>query len=71
MLDVDRMIEITDESCELFLTKFPLAFEDELFRKFEEMNLDYEIPKRKLAQPPKLQFPLKNGVLFKRGDQVR
>jgi hypothetical protein len=65
------MNEITDEACELFLSKFPLAFEDELFSKFEEMNQDCEPSTRQLIHPPKFQFPLKNGILYKRGDQVR
>lgn len=71
-LDIDRMNEITDEACELFLSKFPVCFEDELYKKFEEIRREsHSAPITKLTDHPKLQFPLKNDILFKRGGNIK
>ena len=66
------MNEITDEACELFLSKFPSYFEDQLFKEFESLvHEDNSSHTTQLVQPQKLQFPLKNGILYKRGAQVK
>ena len=46
-----------------------MYFEDELFQHFDEIYRE----KRKgllLKSHPKLEFPLKQGILYKRGAQV-
>lgn len=63
------MNEITQEACDLFLDRFPIYFEDELFHSFDDIYRE----KRKgllLKSHPKLEFPLKQGILHKRGAQV-
>jgi hypothetical protein len=69
IVDVERLNELTTETCDLFLDRFPIYFEDELFQRFDEIYRE----KRKgllLKSHPKLEFPLKEGTLFKRGAQV-
>lgn len=69
-VDIERLNEITTEACDLFLDRFPIYFEDELFQNFDEIYRE----KRKgllLKSHPKLEFPLKQGILFKRGAQVK
>jgi hypothetical protein len=68
-VDIERLNELTTETCDLFSDRFPIYFEDELFQKFDEIYRE----KRKgllLKSHPKLEFPLKEGILFKRGAQV-
>jgi len=66
------MKEITDEACELFLSKITVCFEDALFEKFERLyNNKTDKVSYQLQSPPKLEFSLKCGFLLKRGGQVK
>jgi hypothetical protein len=67
LLDEDRMHEIVNECCDLFLQKFPLSFEFALYDEYKRKN-NAEPDELKLPQPPLQKFPLKDGWLYKRGD---
>mmetsp|Transcript_676 Transcript_676/g.1575 ORF Transcript_676/g.1575 Transcript_676/m.1575 type:complete len:117 (+) Transcript_676:133-483(+) len=70
ILDEDRLHEIVDECCDLFLQKFPLSFE---FALYDEYKRKSSVPERecRLPQPPLHKFSLKDGWLYKRGDNVK
>ena len=68
LLDEDRMHEIVNECCELFLNLYPLAFEFALFDEYKRKYNDSEPDESQLPQPPLQKFPLKDGWLYKRGD---
>lgn len=67
LLDEDRMHEIVNECCDLFINIYPLAFDFFLYDEYKKKN-NSEPDESLLPQPPLQKFPLKDGWLYKRGD---